>query len=163
MVKHHSARAARPVIPSAGVAMRGTSGHLAYLLRQASAAVRLDLDRALAQLDLTLPQFAVLTMIASYPSPSGADIARLAVLTPQTVNVITRNLVRRGAIAQVRHATHGRILVLQPTSEGAALLKKARACVATVESRLEGTLPAKHAGAIRAWLVRVAVEFIGRG
>ncbi len=161
MVKHQPARSARPVIPTAGAAMRGTSGHLAYLLRQASAAVRLDLDRALAPLDLTLPQFAVLTMIANYPSPSGADIARLAILTPQTVNLITRNLLRRGAIAQVPHATHGRILVLQLTTAGQALHKKARARVATVESRLDRTLPAEQAGAIRAWLVRVAVEFIG--
>lgn len=160
MVKHRST-VTRRAVPSAGVGMRGEAGHLAYLLRQASAAVRLELDRALAPLELTLPQYAVLTMIANYAAPSGAELARLAMLTPQTVNLITRNLLRRRAIVQVKHETHGRILKLQPTRAGEVLLKKARTQVAEVEARLERTLPAAHAVAIRAWLVRIAVDFGG--
>jgi DNA-binding MarR family transcriptional regulator len=57
---------------------------LAYLLRQANAAVRLKLERSFAEFDITLPQFAILTMFAAYPPLSGADLARLTFLTPQT-------------------------------------------------------------------------------
>ncbi len=89
---HSPAGSAR--IPAPGEGKRGASGHLAYLLRQANAAVRLKLERAFADTDITLPQFAVLTMMASYPPLSGADLARLTLLTPQTVNVIVRNLVQ---------------------------------------------------------------------
>src|ERR1700721_878548 len=81
---------ARP--PPPGHGKRGEKGHIAYLLRQAQAATRLTLERALADLGITPPQFAVLTMLRAYPGLSGADLARVALLTPPTVGDITPNL-----------------------------------------------------------------------
>ena len=49
--------------PAPGEAKRGEKGYLGYLLRQAQAATRLTLERALAGLGVTTPQFAVLTML----------------------------------------------------------------------------------------------------
>lgn len=43
------------------------------------------MERALADLQETPPQVSVLTMIAAYPGVSSADLARLALLRPQTV------------------------------------------------------------------------------
>ena len=80
--------------PPPGKGKRGEQGHLAYLLRQAQAATRLTLERRLADLGVTPPQFAVLTMLRAYPGLSGADLARVSLLTPQTVGVIIRNLER---------------------------------------------------------------------
>ncbi len=80
--------------PPPGQGKRGEKGYLAYLLRQAQAATRLTMERALADLGVTPPQFAVLTMLKAYPGLSGADLARVALLTPQTVGVIIRNLER---------------------------------------------------------------------
>ena len=48
---------ARPPPPGRG--KRGETGYLAYLLRQAQAATRLTLERALADLGVTPPQFVV--------------------------------------------------------------------------------------------------------
>ncbi len=93
-----------------GQGKRGEKGYLAYLLRQAQAATRLTLERALADLGVTPPQFAVLTMLKAYPGLSGADLARVALLTPQTVGVIIRNLERDGAIRKKPHPMHGRVL-----------------------------------------------------
>ena len=84
------------------------------------------MDRALADLEVTPPQFAVLTMIVAYPGVSGADLSRLTFLTPQTINVIVRNLVRAGAIEKSAHAAHGRILRLTATARGQALLRRCR-------------------------------------
>ena len=50
------------------------------------------MERALADLGVTPPQFVVLTMLRAYPGLSGADLARVAMLTPQTTGVIIRNL-----------------------------------------------------------------------
>ena len=72
------------------------------MLRQAQAATRLTLERALSDLGVTPPQFVVLTMLKAYPGLSGADLARVALLTPQTVGVIIRNLERDGAIEKDR-------------------------------------------------------------
>src|SRR5215471_4896666 len=98
-----------PVPPPPGEGKRGEQGYFSYLLRQASAASRLTLERALAELGATPPQFVVLTMLKAYPGLSGADLARVALLTPQTVGVIIRNLERDGAIRKTPHPVHGRV------------------------------------------------------
>ena len=98
-----------PSIPEPGQGKRGEEGYLGYLLRQASAAQRLRMERAMADVGVTLPQFLVLTMLRAYPGISNADLARLTMLTPQTVSVIVTNLERSGAITRRPHAVHGRI------------------------------------------------------
>jgi DNA-binding MarR family transcriptional regulator len=148
--------AASPAIPQPGEAKRGPEGHIGYLLRQASVALRGAMDRALADLQVTTPQFAVLTMIAAYPGLSGADLAKLTFLTPQTINVIVRNLERDGAIEKTAHATHGRILRLHATAKGQALLKRCRARVAEVEAQFGGLLGKDEEKIVRRWLSAVA-------
>ena len=115
-----------PAIPPLGQGKRGEQGYLGYLLRQASAAHRLRMERAMADVGVTLPQFLVLTMIRAYPGISNADLARLSLLTPQTVSVIVANLERSGAIARRPHAVHGRIQHIDVTPEGLALLDACR-------------------------------------
>jgi DNA-binding MarR family transcriptional regulator len=148
--------AAVPAVPLPGEAKRGPEGHLGYLLRQASAAFRGATDRALAELAVTTPQFAVLTMIVAYPGASGADLARLAFLTPQTINVIVGNLERDGAIEKTAHATHGRILRLHATSKGLALLKRCRARVNQIEADIAALVARDEERAVRRWLSAVA-------
>src|SRR5882672_10039856 len=135
-IRPHETPAAPPRVPRPDEGKRGPEGHLGYLVRQASAAVRLAMDRALADLEVTPPQFAVLTMIVAYPGVSGADLSRLTFLTPQTINVIVRNLVRAGAIEKSAHAAHGRILRLTATAKGQALLRRCRTRVMEIEERL---------------------------
>ena len=119
-------------------------------------ALRGAMDAALADLDVTTPQFSVLTMIVAYPGLSGADLARLTFLTPQTINVIVRNLERDGAIEKTAHATHGRILRLHATAKGQALLKRCRGRVAEVEAELAGLLGKDEERLVRRWLSAVA-------
>jgi DNA-binding MarR family transcriptional regulator len=145
-----------PAIPRPGEAKRGPEGHLGYLLRQASVALRGAMDAALAEFGVTTPQFSVLTMVAAYPGVSGADLARLTFLTPQTINVIVRNLERDGAIEKTAHATHGRILRLHATARGQALLKRCRGRVAEVEAALAGLLGKDEERLVRRWLSAVA-------
>lgn len=149
-------KAAPTAIPRPGEGKRGPDGYLGYLLRQASVSLRGAMDRVLVEQGLTTPQFSVLTMIAAYPGASGADLARLTFLTPQTINVIVRNLERDGAIAKTAHATHGRILRLSATAKGQALLKRCRARVAEVEAELAGLLGREEERAVRNWLSAVA-------
>ncbi|UFZ05563.1 MarR family transcriptional regulator [Bradyrhizobium ontarionense] len=152
--------AAVPVRPPApGEGKRGEDGHLAYLLRQAQAAARLSLDRALASTGLTHPQFVVLTMLKAYPGLSGADLARVALLTPQTVNVIIGNLERDGAIRRTPHPVHGRVLQSSLTRRGLALLATARRRATALDQRLAGGLNERELATIRRWLARLAAEF----
>ena len=143
-------------LPGPAEGKRGESGHVAYLLRQASAAVRLKLDRAFTEFGITPPQFSALTMIAAYPPLSGADLARLTLLTPQTVNVIVRNLVKRGAVRTEPDPVHGRILRLQITPNGRRLLGKCKSAATLVEVQLTAGLPRAAENTIRTWLAHIA-------
>jgi DNA-binding MarR family transcriptional regulator len=153
-----SAEKAAVRVPAAGEGKRGEQGYLGYLLRQAHAAVRLKMERTLADLGVTSPQFAVLTMLNAYPGLSGADVARLTFLTPQTVGVIIRNLDRDGAIVMTPHPVHGRIQQWTLTPRGATLLKACRERVIELEKRLARGLDAKAEASIRHWLADVATE-----
>jgi DNA-binding MarR family transcriptional regulator len=144
--------------PPPGQGKRGEKGHLAYLLRQAQAATRLTMERALADLGVTPPQFVVLTMLQAYPGLSGADLARVALLTPQTVGIIIRNLERSGAIKKTPHPVHGRVLQWTLTRRGGALLGKCRRHVRALERRLMAGLGAKAQATVRRWLSRIATE-----
>jgi DNA-binding MarR family transcriptional regulator len=144
--------------PPPGHGKRGERGYLGYLLRQAQAAARLAMERALSDLGVTPPQFVVLTMLKAYPGLSGADLARVAVLTPQTVGVIIRNLERSGAIRKTPHPVHGRVLMWTLTRSGFAMLGKCRRLVKALEQRLGAGLTARNQATVRRWLARIAID-----
>jgi len=156
---NRSASSPGPAVPPPpGQGKRGEQGFLAYLLRQAQAASRLTLERALAELAVTPPQFVVLTMLKAYPGLSGADLARVALLTPQTVGVIIRNLERDGAIRKTPHPVHGRMLQWTLTGRGLTLLEKCRHHALALERRLVAGLDARTLAAIRRWLAKIAAD-----
>jgi DNA-binding MarR family transcriptional regulator len=144
--------------PPPGEGKRGESGYLGYLLRQAQAASRLALERSLGELGVTVPQFVVLTMLKAYPGLSGAELARVAVLTPQTVGVIIANLERDGAIEKTPDPVHGRRLQWTLTPRGATLLEQCRKRAMALERRLAADLPPQDQRVIRQWLARIAVS-----
>jgi DNA-binding MarR family transcriptional regulator len=147
-----------PLPPPPGKGKRGEAGYVGYLLRQAAAAARLTLERALAEHGATPPQFLVLTMLKAYPGLSGADLARVAMLTPQTVGVIIRNLERDGAIRKTPHPVHGRVLQWTLTRRGLRLLEKCRRHAQALERRLAAGLTAKEERAVRRWLSNIALS-----
>jgi DNA-binding MarR family transcriptional regulator len=116
------------------------------------------MERTLADLGVTPPQFAVLTMLNAYPGLSGADVARVALLTPQTVGVIIGNLERAGAIRKTPHPVHGRILQWTLTRRGSNLLAQCRRRVTSVERRLVAGLGKKEEFTIRRWLSKIAAD-----
>jgi DNA-binding MarR family transcriptional regulator len=144
--------------PPPGQGKRGEQGYLAYLLRQAQAAARLAMERALADLGVTPSQFVVLTMLQAYPGLSGADLARVALLTPQTVGVIIRNLERDGAIRKTPHPVHGRVLQWTLTRRGETRLDKCRRHALAIERRLMAGLPKQAQATIRRWLAKIATD-----
>jgi len=145
-------------IPRLGEGKRGEEGHIGYLLRQASAAHRLKMERALSDLEVTAPQFAVLTMLNAYPGLSNADLARLSLQTPPTVSVIVGNLERAGAVTRRAHSVHGRIQHIDVTPSGRKLLARCRQRVQAIEQGLLSGLSARDEQVIKRWLVAVALE-----
>ncbi|MDE2427851.1 MAG: MarR family transcriptional regulator [Burkholderiales bacterium] len=145
-------------IPAIGEGKRGDQAYLGYLLRQANTAYRARMEKALADIDITPPQFSVLTMLAAYPGLSNADLARLSLLTPQTVSVIVNNLEKSGALSRRPHAVHGRIQHLDITDEGKALLQSCKQRVNQVERELASHLHPDEAAVVRRWLIAIALD-----
>jgi DNA-binding MarR family transcriptional regulator len=144
--------------PPPGQGKRGEQGYFGYLLRQAAGASRLTLERALSELGVTPPQFLVLTMLKAYPGLSGADLARVAMLTPQTVGVIIRNLERDGAIRMTPHPVHGRVLQWTLTKRGLSLLERCRKHALALERRLAAGLSGREQAVVRRWLAKIAAD-----
>jgi DNA-binding MarR family transcriptional regulator len=144
--------------PRVGEGKRGPDGHIGYLLRQASAALRQALDAKFAALGLTHPQFLVLNVLAAYPGASGAEVARITMLTPQTINLIVRNLERGGLIGRRGHETHGRVLRADLTAAGKRALAQCKRRANAVEASLLEALDQATVSAIRQWLVQVALR-----
>jgi DNA-binding MarR family transcriptional regulator len=150
--------ALKPFTPQVGEGKRGENGYLGYVLRQAAGAYRHRVERALADLRVTPPQFFVLTMLAGYPGISNADLARLTLLTPQTVSTIVANLERAGAIARQPHHYHGRIQQIDLSETGKSLLATCRERVQDVERHMADGLSQEEELVLRKWLVRVATS-----
>ncbi|MGN6369200.1 MAG: MarR family winged helix-turn-helix transcriptional regulator [Phycisphaerae bacterium] len=149
-------------VPAVGEWMRGGEGHIGYLLRQAAAAVRGEMDAAFAEIGVTSPQFVVMTMVQAYAGISNAALARVAMLTPQTVNMIVRNLEGRRLLEKAADPGHGRILQLRLTEKGAAVLAECRRRSQKVQSRMVSGLKREEEGVVRKWLVYLAEMGAGR-
>lgn len=164
MNRKRKPRAAPPakaaLVPGEGA--RGESGHLGYLLRQAQAAFRQAGDAALADLRLTLPQFALLTLTGAYGPVSGAALARLSLQTPQTVDAVLKNLAKAGLVARTPDSAHGRIRNAALTPAGRVRLDAARHRINALERRLAAGLGAAEERAVRAWLAAVARDLLRR-
>jgi DNA-binding MarR family transcriptional regulator len=97
-------------------------------------------------------------MLRAYPGLSGADLARVALLTPQTVGVIIRNLERGRAIRKTAHPVHGRALQWTLTRRGEALLARCQRHARTLERRLTAGLSTKAQAVVRRWLSKIATD-----
>ncbi len=130
--------------------------HLDDLLRRAAAIQRLAVERALADLGVTLAQYAVLKIVVDAPGVSNAEIARVERLTPQTTSFVLANLERRRAVLRRAHERHGRIRRVEATEFGAALLSACRDRLTGHHRRLAAALPLEGRSGVEAWLGRLA-------
>lgn len=102
---------------------------LGFLLKRAQHAYRTRVDDALRPLTLTAPQYAVMAAVEAVAGISNAELARVAFVTPQTMQGILSNLERAGLLARTQHPKHGRILQSELTEQGREVVKRARAIV----------------------------------
>lgn len=107
-----------------------------YALKRAQHALRLRVDEALREVGLTTPQYAVLSVLEDSPGLSGAELARMSFVTPQTMNAIVGKLEDAGMIERRPHPEHGRVLRTDLTEKGRKLVSGAHEVVEVVEERM---------------------------
>ena len=111
-----------------------------YLIKAVQHLLRRRMDRALEHLSITTPQFAVLTWLQRTPGLSNAELAQRCFVTPQTMNLIVKNLEERGLVVRSESPSHGKILPLALSSEGPRVLQQAQTSLVGVDRSLFGTL-----------------------
>ncbi|GAA2748525.1 MULTISPECIES: MarR family winged helix-turn-helix transcriptional regulator [Kitasatospora] len=148
--------------PSALLAGAAGSGQrLGLALKQAEQAMMAAKAEALRDLGLTVPQYAVLLQLADRPGRSGAQLARGAAVTPQTMAGVLANLEAKDLIAREPSEVHGKVLVTRLTDAGRDLLTEADARAVGVEAALWSAFDDAERELFRAFLQR-ATAALGR-
>jgi len=120
-----------------------------YVLKQTAVALRSALDAVLRPLELTVPQYSCLEVLAQQPDLSNAELARATFVTRQAMHGVLRGLQDRGLVSRPAIAPQGRALPAQLTASGRQLLHAASAAVRVVERRMLAPLDEAHQRRLR--------------
>lgn len=104
-----------------------------YLLHQAGQALRLRLENEFRGLNITGLQFTILGLLDRYSGLSSAELARRFFVTPQTMNQIVANMLRRGLIERSVSEDNRRILKMRLSPLGRDILKQCTVISGQVE------------------------------
>ena len=126
-----------------GTTLRGEgSTRVAGLLKRVLYRFRDSLDDVLRPHGITASQLHVLAMLDRQPGISGAKLARLCMVTPQSMQALVTMAEASGWIERTRHPENERILLATLTPQGEKILMRSRRAVHAIESRmLNGFLP----------------------
>lgn len=105
---------------------------LGYIIKRTQQAIRHAMDKTLADIDLTTPQYAALSELFKEQGLSNAELARRCFVTPQTMYQLVTGLESRKLIKRAQHPEHGRIQQVRTTNAGKQLLAKAHKLVDAV-------------------------------
>ena len=116
--------------------MNQSTSHRQILnLYRANAVLEVTLDTALSSIGLSTAQWGTLGIVREHPGASGADIARIAIVTPQAVATMLQRLEQAGLI--VRHPpSRGRALETHLTPRGEALFSEGELIADKIEAQI---------------------------
>lgn len=112
---------------------------LSYMIARVDRIISKHLTEHLKELEITLPQFTALSVLASKNNVSNAKLAERSFIKPQSANKILQDLLVNGWIEKKPDPTHGRRILITLTESGIEKLNKCNEVVLKVEEKmLEG-------------------------
>ncbi|MDH6579231.1 MarR family transcriptional regulator [Kitasatospora sp. MAP5-34] len=133
---------------------RGAQLRLGLAIKQAEQAMMAAKTDALRELELTVPQYAVLLQLTERSGMSGAQLARGAAVTPQTMAGVLANLEAKGLVEREPSEVHGKVLVTRLSEAGRTLVAAADARAVGIESVLWTAFDAGEREQFRSFLER---------
>ncbi|GAA0378321.1 MarR family transcriptional regulator [Acrocarpospora corrugata] len=97
---------------------------LSYLVYRLERRIRARLDEALVRYGITTTEYMALSELRMRDGLSSAELARIAFVTPQAMNLVVRDLEQRGLIHRDAHPDGGRVLRAHLTREGQTALRR---------------------------------------
>jgi DNA-binding MarR family transcriptional regulator len=108
--------------PASSAAPVPTAPRLSYLVFRLERRIRARLDEALATHGVTTTEYMALSELRLRDGPSSAQLARIAFVTPQAMNLVIRDLEQRGLIHREPDRGGGRVLRASLTRVGLSTL-----------------------------------------
>ncbi|MCG9494182.1 MarR family transcriptional regulator [Acinetobacter pittii] len=131
-------------------------GYLGLMLRKANNAYRNKVEKTLKKKGITASQFSILSTISSFPMSSNAEIARIAHLTPQTVNLMVNKLHKVDALKKSKHSQNKLVQLLEITDHGERLLQECNELILnSLDKKLDYEFNEEELAIIRKWLCKV--------
>ena len=131
----------------------GREPTLLYLVGRIDRVVRRAMGTVLEAQGLSVNQYATLSVLDRRSGLSNAQLARRALVSPQSMNEVLLALEQRGLVRRRAHPDHGRILQARLTAKGRALLARCDAEVHQVEARMVSGLSEDEQAALRGALL----------
>ena len=126
---------------------------LLYLVGRIDRVVRRAMGSVLTAQGLSVNQYATLSVLDRRSGLSNAQLARRALVSPQSMNEVLLTLEQRGLVGRRAHPDHGRILQARLTAKGRALLARCDAEVDRVEAQMVSDLSEDEQAALRGALL----------
>jgi DNA-binding MarR family transcriptional regulator len=127
----------------------GSAPTLLYLVGRMDRVVRRHIHDVVKARGLSVNQYTTLSVLDRRSGLSNAQLARRALVSPQSMNEVLLTLERRGLVRRRAHPEHGRILQTRLTAKGRRLLAACDAGVREVEARMIGDLSPGEQAALR--------------
>jgi len=109
---------------------------LVYVIGRVGQGVRRELRVRLAPLGLSVPDVTTLSVLRGRSGLSNAQLARRALITPQSMLEVLASLERRGLVVRRADAANARIMRAELTASGRRSLGRADAVIAKLEDEL---------------------------
>jgi DNA-binding MarR family transcriptional regulator len=127
----------------------GSAPTLLYLVGRMDRVVRRHIHDVVKARGLSVNQYTTLSVLDRRSGLSNAQLARRALVSPQSMNEVLLTLERRGLVRRRAHPDHGRILQTRLTAKGRRLLAACDEGVRQVEARMIGDLSPDEQAALR--------------
>jgi DNA-binding MarR family transcriptional regulator len=131
-----------------------STGRLGGLIKLAEQALTSARAGALREFDLTVPQYAAMVALSQLPGASGAQLARVCAVAPQTMAIVLTNLEAKGLVRRTRSSVHQRVLVTTLTRSGQVLVRRADIRANAIEDRLANAFDEAEQAALAELLER---------
>jgi DNA-binding MarR family transcriptional regulator len=109
---------------------------LIYMVGRVNQGIRRELRTRLSEWGLSVQEYTTMSILDARPELSNAQLARRALVTPQSMIEILSKLEDRELVARVVDPAHGRILRARLTPSGKSILRAADPTVKALQSHL---------------------------
>ncbi len=124
-------------------------------------ACRNRVDDALRGSGVTTAQMRLLHEVSKQPGASGAELARILHVTPQSAQAQLARAVAHGWVMRGKHAGNDRLVSMQLTRAGSRLLEQVYSIAGEVESRMWSGVPASDVQVLNRVLERALENLEG--